>query len=326
MIRPRRRDVCTAAGQWSASAARHPLEADAIRDGPRGGIHLHHAQGPQSSRRQGHPRRCHPWSFLPGAKIGVVGPNGAGKSSVLRIMAGLDQPNNGDAFLAPAPGRHPMQEPPLNDEKTVRQNVEAGLARSRSSSTGSTRGRRADGHRLHPTSSWRRWASCGGTRPRRRLGPRLQLEMAMDALCRRPTSRSPILSGGERRRVAPVQTVAEQARPAAAGRADQPPDAESSGSNSISPSTNRPTWPVTHDRYFLDNVAEWILSSTRGRAYPYEGNHSTHLEKKAERPRSGQERTRSCRRLKEELSWVRSGALPPGRPRTRPACSATRRW
>lgn len=251
-------------------------------------------------------------SFFPGAKIGVVGPNGAGKSSVLRIMAGLDKPNNGDAFLAnDATVGILLQEPPLNEEKTVRGNVEEGLgeikikldrfnevaelmATDYSDELMEEMGRLQE--ELDHADAWDLDS---------------QLEQAMDAL-RCPPADEPVtnLSGGERRRVALCKLLLSKPDLLLLDEPTNHLDAESvQWLEQHLASYAGAILAVTHDRYFLDNVAEWILELDRGRAYPYEGNYSTYLEKKAERIAvQGRKDAKLQKRLTEELAWVRSGA------------------
>ena len=268
-------------------------------------------------------------SFFPGAKIGVVGPNGAGKSSVLRIMAGLDKPNNGDAFLAPgATVGILQQEPPLDEEKTVRGNVEEGLgdikvkldrfnevaelmATDYSDELMAEMGRLQE--ELDHADAWDLDS---------------QLEQAMDALrCPPPDEPVTHLSGGERRRVALCKLLLSKPDLLLLDEPTNHLDAESvQWLEQHLAKYAGAVLAVTHDRYFLDNVAEWILELDRGRAYPYEGNYSTYLEKKAERLAvQGKKDEKLQKRLHEELDWVRQ-APRPARPRARPACSATRRW
>ncbi|AEF35431.1 MULTISPECIES: energy-dependent translational throttle protein EttA [Mycobacteriaceae] len=251
-------------------------------------------------------------SFLPGAKIGVVGPNGAGKSSVLRIMAGLDTPNNGDAFLSPGASVGILQqEPPLNEEKTVRGNVEEGLgdikvkldrfnevaelmATDYSDELMEEMGRLQE--ELDHANAW---------------DIDSQLEQAMDALrCPPPDEPVTNLSGGERRRVALCKLLLSKPDLLLLDEPTNHLDAESvQWLESHLASYPGAILAVTHDRYFLDNVAEWILELDRGRAYPYEGNYSTYLEKKAERIAvAGRKDAKLQKRLQEELAWVRSGA------------------
>ncbi|HWY01323.1 MAG TPA: energy-dependent translational throttle protein EttA [Mycobacterium sp.] len=251
-------------------------------------------------------------SFFPGAKIGVVGPNGAGKSSVLRIMAGLDKPNNGDAFLAnDATVGILLQEPPLNEEKTVRGNVEEGLgdikvkldrfnqvaelmATDYSDELMEEMGRLQED--LDHADAWDLDS---------------QLEQAMDALrCPPPDEPVSNLSGGERRRVALCKLLLSKPDLLLLDEPTNHLDAESvQWLEQHLAAYPGAILAVTHDRYFLDNVAEWILELDRGRAYPYEGNYSTYLEKKAERLAvQGRKDAKLHKRLTEELAWVRSGA------------------
>lgn len=251
-------------------------------------------------------------SFYPGAKIGVVGPNGAGKSSVLRIMAGLDKPNNGDAFLATgATVGILQQEPPLNEDKAVRGNVEEGMgdikikldrfnevaelmATDYTDELMEEMGRLQE--ELDHADAWDLDA---------------QLEQAMDAL-RCPPADEPVtnLSGGERRRVALCKLLLSKPDLLLLDEPTNHLDAESvQWLEQHLASYPGAILAVTHDRYFLDNVAEWILELDRGRAYPYEGNYSTYLEKKAERLAvQGRKDAKLQKRLTEELAWVRSGA------------------
>ncbi|OBY31499.1 energy-dependent translational throttle protein EttA [Mycolicibacter kumamotonensis] len=251
-------------------------------------------------------------SFLPGAKIGVVGPNGAGKSSVLRIMAGLDTANNGDAFLAPGASVGILQqEPPLNEEKTVRGNVEEGLGDIKVKLD-----RFNEVAELMATDYTDELMEEMG-----RLQEELdhanawdidsQLEQAMDALrCPPPDEPVTNLSGGERRRVALCKLLLSKPDLLLLDEPTNHLDAESvQWLEQHLAAYPGAILAVTHDRYFLDNVAEWILELDRGRAYPYEGNYSTYLEKKAERIAvQGRKDAKLQKRLQEELAWVRSGA------------------
>ena len=251
-------------------------------------------------------------SFFPGAKIGVVGPNGAGKSSVLRIMAGLDKPNNGDAFLATGASVGILQqEPLLNEEKTVRGNVEEGMgdikvkldrfnevaelmATDYSDELMEEMGRLQE--ELDHAEAWDLDS---------------QLEQAMDALrCPPPDEPVTNLSGGERRRVALCKLLLSKPDLLLLDEPTNHLDAESvQWLEQHLASYAGAILAVTHDRYFLDNVAEWILELDRGRAYPYEGNYSTYLEKKAERISvQGRKDAKLQKRLQDELAWVRSGA------------------
>ncbi|MFD7645273.1 energy-dependent translational throttle protein EttA [Kitasatospora sp. NPDC059795] len=251
-------------------------------------------------------------SFLPGAKIGVVGPNGAGKSTVLRMMAGLDQPSNGDAFLSPGFTVGMLQqEPPLDETKTVLENVQDGVKETKgkldrfneiaelmatdySDALLDEMGKLQED--LDHANAWDLDA---------------QLEQAMDALgC--PPGDWPVtkLSGGEKRRVALCKLLLEQPDLLLLDEPTNHLDAESV--NWLEQHLEK--YPgtvvaVTHDRYFLDNVAEWILELDRGRAYPYEGNYSTYLETKQTRLKvEGQKDAKRAKRLREELEWVRSNA------------------
>lgn len=251
-------------------------------------------------------------SFYPGAKIGVVGPNGAGKSSVLRIMAGLDKPNNGDAFLAnDATVGILQQEPPLNEEKTVRGNVEEGLGEIKVKLD-----RFNEVAELMATDYTDELMEEMG-----RLQEQLdhadawdldsQLEQAMDALrCPPPDEPVTNLSGGERRRVALCKLLLSKPDLLLLDEPTNHLDAESvQWLEQHLAAYAGAVLAVTHDRYFLDNVAQWILELDRGRAYPYEGNYSTYLEKKAERIAvQGRKDAKLQKRLTEELAWVRSGA------------------
>ncbi|MCI2416206.1 energy-dependent translational throttle protein EttA [Saccharopolyspora sp. K220] len=250
--------------------------------------------------------------FYPGAKIGVVGPNGAGKSTVLRIMAGLDQPNNGEAFLTPGyTVGIQQQEPPLNEEKTVLGNVEEGvgeikqklnrfneiaelLATDYSDELMEEMGKLQED--LDHADAWELDS---------------QLEQAMDALrCPPPDAEVKTLSGGERRRVALCKLLLSKPDLLLLDEPTNHLDAESV----LWLEQHLANYPgavlaVTHDRYFLDNVAGWILELDRGRTYPYEGNYSTYLEKKAERLAvQGKRDAKLQKRLKDELDWVRSNA------------------
>ena len=250
--------------------------------------------------------------FYPGAKIGVVGPNGAGKSTVLRIMAGLDQPNNGEAFLSPGYTVGIMQqEPPLNEEKTVLGNVEEGvgeikvklnrfneiaeqLATDYSDELMEEMGKLQED--LDHADAWELDS---------------QLEQAMDALrCPPPDAEVKNLSGGERRRVALCKLLLSKPDLLLLDEPTNHLDAESVlWLEQFLASYPGAVLAVTHDRYFLDNVAGWILELDRGRTYPYEGNYSTYLEKKQERLAvQGKRDVKLQKRLKDELEWVRSNA------------------
>ncbi|MGW3039524.1 energy-dependent translational throttle protein EttA [Kitasatospora sp. NPDC001159] len=251
-------------------------------------------------------------SFLPGAKIGVVGPNGAGKSTVLKMMAGLEQPSNGDAFLSPGfTVGMLLQEPPLDESKSVLENVQDGvkeikgkldrfneiaelMATDYSDALLDEMGKLQE--ELDHAEAWDLDA---------------QLEQAMDALgC--PPGDWPVtkLSGGEKRRVALCKLLLEAPDLLLLDEPTNHLDAESVNWLEQHLEKYKGTVvAVTHDRYFLDNVAEWILELDRGRAYPYEGNYSTYLETKQSRLKvEGQKDAKRAKRLKEELEWVRSNA------------------
>ena len=253
-------------------------------------------------------------SFLPGAKIGVVGPNGAGKSSVLRIMAGLDQASNGDAKLSPGYTVGLLQqEPSLDETKTVRENVEVAVADLRAALARFEEVSAAMGE---PDADFDTLLAEQGElmeKIEHAEGWELdsRIEQAMDAL-RCPAGESPVttLSGGERRRVALCKLLLEAPDLLLLDEPTNHLDAESvqwlEQHLAKYPGT---ILAVTHDRYFLDNVAEWILELDRGHAYPYEGNYSTYLEKKAERLTvQGKKDQKLEKRLRDELDWVRQNA------------------
>jgi ATP-binding cassette ChvD family protein len=251
-------------------------------------------------------------TFLPGAKIGVVGPNGAGKSTVLKIMAGLEQPSNGEATLAPGVSVGILlQEPPLDETKTVLGNVEQGVAAAKAMLARFT----AVTGQLTEDYSEELMAEMG------QLQEQLdylggwdldsRLEQAMDAL-RCPPGDADVgsLSGGERRRVALCALLLRQPDLLLLDEPTNHLDAESvqwlEQHLEKYPGT---VVAVTHDRYFLDNVAGWVLELDRGHAYPYEGNYSTYLEtKQARLTVEGHKDAKQRRRLEQELEWVRAGA------------------
>ncbi len=253
-------------------------------------------------------------AFLPGAKIGVVGPNGAGKSTVLKIMAGLDTASNGDALLAPgATVGLLQQEPPLDETKTVRENVEDAVSElrgwlARFEEVSAMMGEPdADFDTLLPEQGdlMDKIEHANGWEIDSRI------EQAMDALrCPPGDEEVTHLSGGERRRVALCKLLLEQPDLLLLDEPTNHLDAESvEWLEQHLASYPGAVLAVTHDRYFLDNVAEWILELDRGRAYPYEGNYSTYLEKKAERLEvQGKKDVKLQRRLREELNWVRQNA------------------
>ncbi len=251
-------------------------------------------------------------SFYPGAKIGVVGPNGAGKSSILKIMAGLDQPSNGEAFLDPeATVGILMQEPVLDESKTVKENVEDGLGETMVQ----LRRYNAVAEEMATDYTEELMEEMG------RLQEQLdavdawdvdsQIEQAMDAL-RCPPGDSPVthLSGGEMRRVALCKLLLSKPDLLLLDEPTNHLDAESV----LWLEQHLAAYPgavlaVTHDRYFLDHVAQWICEVDRGKLHPYEGNYSTYLEKKAERLEvQGKKDQKLQKRLRAELEWVRSGA------------------
>ena len=251
-------------------------------------------------------------SFYPGAKIGVVGPNGAGKSTVLRIMAGLDQPSNGEARLTPGYSVGILlQEPPLNETKTVLGNVEEGVAEIK----GKLDRYNEIAMKLAEDYSDELMAEMGTLQEAIDAADAWdldsQLEQAMDALrCPPPDADVTVLSGGERRRVALCKLLLEKPDLLLLDEPTNHLDAESvQWLEQHLASYAGAVVAVTHDRYFMDNVAQWILELDRGRAYPYEGNYSTYLEKKAERLEvSGRKDAKLQKRLRDELEWVRSNA------------------
>jgi ATP-binding cassette ChvD family protein len=261
-------------------------------------------------------------AFLPGAKIGVVGPNGAGKSTLLRMMAGVEQASNGDAQLMPGFTVGILdQEPVLDDTKTVLGNVEDGVAGTKAlleryneiaeeMATDYSDALLEEMGRLQEQLDHREAWDLDS-----------QLEQAMDALrCPPPDADVSILSGGERRRVALCKLLLQQPDLLLLDEPTNHLDAESV----LWLEQHLEKYPgtvvaVTHDRYFLDNVAGWILELDRGHAYPYEGNYSTYLETKASRLKvEGQKDVKRRKRLEDELEWVRSS------PRARQAKSRAR--
>ncbi len=252
--------------------------------------------------------------FLPGAKIGVVGPNGAGKSTVLQIMAGLQQPSNGEAFLSPGyTVGILLQEPTLDETKNVLQNVEEGVAETKALLD---RFNAISDEMANPEADYDKLlAEMGNLQEqldhRNAWDLDAQLEQAMDALrCPPGDADVKVLSGGERRRVALCKLLLEQPDLLLLDEPTNHLDAESV----LWLEQHLAKYPgtvvaITHDRYFLDNVAQWILELDRGRAYPYEGNYSTYLETKATRLKvEGQKDAKRAKRLKEELEWVRQNA------------------
>ena len=253
-------------------------------------------------------------AFLPGAKIGVVGPNGAGKSTVLKMMAGLDQPSNGDAKLTPGYSVGIlMQEPVLDETKTVKENVEDGV---RELMDTLKRYEELNEKMGEPDADFD--AIMAEQQPLLDMidaknGWEIDslIEQAMDALrCPPPDENVSHLSGGEKRRVALCKLLLEAPDLLLLDEPTNHLDAESV--DWLEKHLARyagAVLAVTHDRYFLDNVAEWILELDRGRAYPYEGNYSTYLEKKQQRLAvQGKKDAKLSKRLKDELEWVRMNA------------------
>jgi ATP-binding cassette ChvD family protein len=252
--------------------------------------------------------------FLPGAKIGVLGPNGAGKSTVLQIMAGLQQPSNGEAYLSPGyTVGILLQEPPLNEDKNVLENVQEGVAET----IGLLNRFNAISEEMaNPDADYDKLLAEMGTL-QEQLDHRnawdldSQLEQAMDALrCPPPDADVKVLSGGERRRVALCKLLLQKPDLLLLDEPTNHLDAESVLWLEQHLSKYEGTVvAITHDRYFLDNVAQWILELDRGRAYPYEGNYTTYLETKEARMKvEGQKDAKRAKRIKEELEWVRMNA------------------
>ncbi|MDO5701252.1 MAG: energy-dependent translational throttle protein EttA [Bowdeniella nasicola] len=253
-------------------------------------------------------------AFLPGAKIGMVGPNGAGKSTILKIMAGLEQPSNGEARLSPGYSVGILlQEPPLNEEKDVLGNVEEAVADIKAKLD---RFNEIGEQMADPDADFDALMEEMGT-----LQAEIdaadawdldaQLRQAMDALKLPPADADvSVLSGGERRRVALCKLLLEEPDLLLLDEPTNHLDAESV----LWLEQHLAKYPgaviaVTHDRYFLDHVAEWIAEVDRGRLYPYEGNYSTYLEKKRERLKiQGKKDQKLAKRLKDELEWVRQNA------------------
>ena len=253
-------------------------------------------------------------AFLPGAKIGVVGPNGAGKSTILKIMAGLDTPSNGEAKLTPGfTVGILMQEPELDEGKTVLENVQEGLGDIKRKVD---RFNEISAAMADPDADFDALLAEMGT-----LQEDIdhadawdldsQLEQAMDAL-RCPPGDETIshLSGGEKRRVALCKLLLQKPDLLLLDEPTNHLDAESVlWLEQHLGKYHGAVLAVTHDRYFLDHVAQWIAEVDRGRLYPYEGNYSTYLEKKRERLLvQGKKDAKLAKRLTEELDWVRSNA------------------
>jgi ATP-binding cassette ChvD family protein len=252
--------------------------------------------------------------FYPGAKIGVVGPNGAGKSTVLQIMAGLQQPSNGEAYLTPGyTVGILLQEPHLDETKNVIDNVKEGVAETVAMLA---RFDEISAEMANPDADYDKLLSEMGEL-QEQLDHRnaweldSQLEQAMDALrCPPADADVSVLSGGEKRRVALCKLLLQAPDLLLLDEPTNHLDAESV--LWLEQHLNKYAGAVvaiTHDRYFLDNVAQWILELDRGRAYPYEGNYSTYLETKAARLKvEGQKDAKRAKRLAEELDWVRQNA------------------
>lgn len=253
-------------------------------------------------------------AFFPGAKIGMVGPNGAGKSTILKIMAGLDSPSNGEARLTPGYTVGILQqEPPLNEEKTVLGNVEEGVWQIKSKID---RFNEISALMADPDADFDALMEEMGSLQTEIDAANAwdldsQLEQAMDALrCPAPDALVKNLSGGERRRVALCKLLLEAPDLLLLDEPTNHLDAESV----LWLEQHLESYPgaviaVTHDRYFLDHVASWIAEVDRGRLYPYEGNYSTYLETKQQRLQiQGKKDAKLAKRLKEELEWVRSNA------------------
>ena len=252
--------------------------------------------------------------FLPGAKIGVVGPNGAGKSTVLQIMAGLQQPSNGEAYLSPGFSVGILlQEPKLDETRSVLENVQDGV---RETMDMLARFNAISDEMSSPDADYDTLLAEMGSL-QEQLDHRnaweidSQLEQAMDALrCPPGDADVSVLSGGEKRRVALCKLLLEAPDLLLLDEPTNHLDAESV----LWLEQHLQKYPgavvaITHDRYFLDNVAEWILELDRGRAYPYEGNYSTYLETKSARLKvEGQKDAKRAKRLTEELEWVRQNA------------------
>jgi len=253
-------------------------------------------------------------SFFPGAKIGMVGPNGAGKSTILKIMAGLDQPSNGEARLSPEYSVGILlQEPPLNEEKTVLGNVEEGVGEIK---TKLDRFNEISALMAEPDADFDALMEEMGKLQEAIDAANAwdldsQLEQAMEAL-RCPPADAPVthLSGGERRRVALCKLLLQKPDLLLLDEPTNHLDAESVlWLEQHLQSYEGAVIAITHDRYFLDHVAEWIAEVDRGNLYPYEGNYSTYLEKKRARLEvQGKKDAKLAKRLSEELDWVRSNA------------------
>ncbi|MDQ1526280.1 MAG: hypothetical protein QOG18_893, partial [Microbacteriaceae bacterium] len=253
-------------------------------------------------------------SFLPGAKIGVVGPNGAGKSTILKIMAGLDTPSNGEARLSPGFSVGIlMQEPELDEDKTVLENVQEGVGPIKAKVD---RFNEVSMAMADPDADFDSlMAEMGSLQEEIDAADAWdldsQLEQAMDAL-RTPPGDATVanLSGGEKRRVALTKLLLQKPDLLLLDEPTNHLDAESVlWLEQHLAQYHGAVLAVTHDRYFLDHVAEWIAEVDRGHLYPYEGNYSTYLEKKGARLEvQGKKDAKLAKRLSSELEWVRSNA------------------
>lgn len=251
-------------------------------------------------------------SFLPGAKIGVVGPNGMGKSTLLKIMAGIETVSNGDAKLTPGYSVGILQqEPPLDETKTVGQNIKAAFGEITEKID---RFNKIGEEMADPDADYDALMAEMG-----KLQEEIdaadgwdldsQLEQAMDALqCPDPDTPVDVCSGGERRRVALCKLLLEAPDLLLLDEPTNHLDAESIlWLEQFLHSYKGAVIAVTHDRYFMDNVAEWICEVDRGHLYPYKGNYTTYLETKEKRMEvQGAKDAKLARRLKNELDWVKS--------------------